>query len=129
MVLDSTNKQLDCLTRETQDLKTSLQLSEVDELKQAQAQTSEHRQKLQADLTSIEESALNTSNKMDYTENQSRWNNIIIDGVTGSQNEKWTETKKEVRNLLTERMKIDQHHAEIECAHRLEKPSASGNKP
>ena len=71
MILDSSNKRLDGLTREVQDLKTSLQFTqdEVDGLKQAQAQTSEHLQSFKADLTSLQETALNVSNKLDYIEN------------------------------------------------------------
>lgn len=66
---------------------------------------------------------------MDYIENQSLRNNIIIDGVDESPNEKWTETEEKFRSLLSEKMKIDHQHMEIERARRSGKPVSMGNKP
>lgn len=125
---DSSNKRLDGLTREVQFLKTSVQFTqnEVDGLKQAQARTSEHLHCIKADLTSLQETALNISTKTDYIENQSRRNNIIIHGVDESPNEKWTETEEKFRSLLSEKMKIDHQHIEIERAHRSGKPVSMG---
>lgn len=131
MILDSSNKRLDGLTREVQDLKTSLQFTqnELDMLKQEHTQSSERLNSVGADLTSLQQTTLSVSTKLEYTENHSKRNNIIVDGIAESPNEKWAETEVKVRSLLSEKLKMDHRQIEIECVHRSGKPVPMGNKP
>lgn len=48
------------------------------------------------------------------TTKQSRRNSIVIDGISESPDESWSESEKKLRGILTGKMKIDQRHIEIE---------------
>ncbi|KAI8493303.1 hypothetical protein Bbelb_293070 [Branchiostoma belcheri] len=57
--------------------------------------------------------------KVDYLENQSRRNNIIIDGIEGDNNsESWADTEVKVRDIITKNLKLEAKDIEIERAHR-----------
>lgn len=46
---------------------------------------------------------INLTSKADYLENQSRRKNIFVDGISQSVNEKWVETEKNFREIITEK--------------------------
>ncbi|XP_035692546.1 uncharacterized protein LOC118427017 [Branchiostoma floridae] len=112
MLMDSANSRVDSLVREVQDLKTSLQFSqnEIDSLK---VEIKDAKKSSNVD----DESAV--AKKVDYLENQSRRNNIVIDGIEGDNSkETWAETEGKVRDLLTKNLKLEAKDIEIERAHR-----------
>ena len=111
-LLTSANSRVDSLVREVQDLKTSLQFSqnEIDSLK---VEIKDAKKSSNVD----DESAV--AKKVDYLENQSRRNNIVIDGIEGDNSkETWAETEGKVRDLLTKNLKLEAKDIEIERAHR-----------
>ncbi|KAM3608897.1 uncharacterized protein V6R79_006487 [Siganus canaliculatus] len=80
-------------------------------------------------LTSMHGTVLYVSDKMDYIENYSRRDNIIIDDLDEYPNEKCTETEEKNWSLLSEKMTIDHRQIEIEHAHYSGKPVSVCNKP
>ena len=56
--------------------------------------------------------------KMGYLENQSRRNNIRIDGITEEGNETWLETETRAKQVLKEKLNLE-CEPEIERAHRV----------
>lgn len=56
--------------------------------------------------------------KYDYLENQSRRNNILIDGVPDNKQENWSQCEQKVREILKDKLKLDPLKIEIEHAHR-----------
>ena len=68
-------------------------------------------------------------NSVDSLENQSRRNNLSIDGIEGSVSEPWDECEDHVRTVLRDDLKISQsNNIGIERAHRL-KRSGKRNCP
>ena len=102
MIHDSSNKRCDDLNREVQDLKRSLEYSqkEVDELKTTlESLTSGTIKHLQSNTESLKADNKQWMAKVDYLENQSRRNNIVVDGIPESPDEKWSDSEeKNLRN-------------------------------
>lgn len=125
-IIDSTNSRLDNLSRELQDNKTSLQLTqkEVQDIKKDSVK--------QADATqprtiytkqSIQYILWNT--KMEYLEDQSRYKNLIIDGIAESPGETWAkeEVEEKLRKVFNDRLQIRQE-IEMKRAHCTGKPGS-----
>ena len=68
---------------------------------------------LKADITHL-------SDKLDYLENQGRRNNLLFHGIAKSTpNETWSDCEDYVRDVLRNKMKMDDSLITIERAHRL----------
>lgn len=129
MIYDSSNKRFDELTREIQEVKSSLEFSqrEVDELKASlKSVTTGDIKNLKSDTEALKVDKKHCLDKVEYLDNQSRRNNIVIDGIPESPDESWSDSEKKFREILSEKMNIDQKHIEIERAHRIGRPLADG---
>lgn len=125
-LIDSTNKRMDDLTREVQDM-NSLQFSQcqLDELKQENGKMTAIRKSLREDISSVCESMITMTYISDYLEGQSRRNNMVVDGIAESPHETWTESEDKVREMISEKLKI-----EVDRARRIVKPTTSpGDRP
>ena len=127
ILVDSTNKRMDALTREGQDLKNSLQFSkgQLDELKQENGKMTAICKTLREDISSVCEFMITMTDKSDHLEGQSRWNNMIVDRIAESPHETWTESEDKVREMITEILEMDHKKIEVEHAHRTRKPTTS----
>lgn len=56
--------------------------------------------------------------KLEYLENQSRRNNIRIDGISEEENESWDTTAEKVKHVLTEKLGLVTE-PDIERVHRI----------
>ena len=126
-MMDSTNNRIDSfvkvMTRELTELKASVQFSqtELHEMKnnnksENDRERYEHRslQKLTADFRRMDDN-------IDYLENQSRRNNLRIDGVKERAEETWADTEQALRKVLETDLKMPADHVNaiaIERAHR-----------
>lgn len=64
---------------------------------------------------------------MDYLENQSRRNNLLIDGVPDSKYESWSETEIKAKKVkLSDYLKIDDKLIELERSQRTGKYNHAG---
>ncbi|KAK7922388.1 hypothetical protein WMY93_009290 [Mugilogobius chulae] len=129
--MDSFNKRLDGFTKDLCDLRASLQYTQKD-VEDEKA----HVEKLSKDYKDMFQeinmlnSKMNTSNgKMDYLENQSRRKNLVFEGIPESGHEKWSDSEDKIRKILSEKLKLDHKHIELERAHRSGKPPARDDKP
>ncbi|CAL9684648.1 unnamed protein product [Knipowitschia caucasica] len=133
MILDSTIKRVDSLVGEIQEFKVSLNYSQkdIDDLKkQAQMQKADFNgiNKLIQDLKS-ELSLKSCDEQLDYIENQSRRNNIVITGLGPDRAEEtWEQTEDKVKELITKNLKVEAP-VEIERAHRNGKFRAENDRP
>ena len=86
ILVESTNKIMDDLTRDVQDLKNSLQFSQgqLDELKQEDGKLTAIYKSLREDISSVCESIITMTDKSDYLEGQSRRNNMVVNGIAES---------------------------------------------
>lgn len=130
MIYDSNNKRFDDLSRVVQEVKRSLEYSqsEVEELKATlKSVTTGAIKHLQSNTEALQIDNKYWLAKVEYLENQSRRNNIVIDGIPESPDESWSDSEKKLREILSGKMKIDQKHIEIERAHRIGRPLADGD--
>ena len=125
--MDATNNRIDTFVRETitdiTELKASLQYTqkEVSELKQNVTTDNDQRvaadrllQKLDADVKRVDDTA-------DYLENQSRRNNLRVDGVKEKPGETWEDTEAALRQVVQKELKLPAEQVDalkIERAHR-----------
>ena len=99
MILESTTNRTDGVMKEIQEIKSSLQFSQtqIDDLRVMEKKIDS----FELDLQSLSSQSLNCENKditskMDYLDNQSRRNNVIIDGLTQDKSyETWSDTDLE----------------------------------
>lgn len=121
LILDGTNKRLDGVIRDVQELKTSLEFSQ-DKLDEMTAGHKEMATKIKLAEKTLEESKEELAavfNKMDYIENQTRRTNIVVDGISDEKGENWMESEKKVRHMITSRLGLDGVNMELERAHRI----------
>lgn len=133
--MDSANTRIDGLVREIQDVKANLQYSQkdIDEIKQLQGKIKSVEDKVQnlaAQIADLSAGTANiTSEKMDYLENQSLRNNILIDGLSDKATETWEDTERKVCDMLNNNLKLESRAIEIEHAHRTGKFRGNSDKP
>ena len=125
--VEATNKRFDNLVRnnakEIAELRSSVQFTqkETDDMKQAVRTQSVQ---VRANIRGIDAAAAaqrEIEDGIDYIENQTRRNNLRIDGVIESPAETWADTEAAVRKTLATSLKLSERHANdirIERAHR-----------
>ena len=74
-----------------------------------------------ASLNTLDITHTDSLKKMDYMENQTRRNNIRIEGMREDPGETWDKTEAAVRDLLSKKLGLDGPAVEIERAHRVGK--------
>ena len=125
--MDAKNNRIDSFVRETitdiTELKASLQYTqkEVSEMKQNVTTNNDQRvaadrllQKIDADVKRVDDTA-------DYLENQSRRNNLRVDGVKEKPGETWEDTEAALRQVAQRELKLPAEQVDalqIERAHR-----------
>jgi len=103
-----------------QDLKTSLEYSqkEIVEMKtDSVIYKKEHQENItKLDNLSKDETALR--NKVTYLENQSRRNNLRVNGIREDPNETWDDTEAKLKKIISESLQLG-YEPDIERAHRV----------
>lgn len=130
LLMDSTNTKMEEITREIQEIKTSLQFTQkdVDDRKADNAKQTEHCNSMQSDIFKMCDSLLAVTDKMEYLEGQSRRNNLVFDGIMESPGETWAETEEKVKKVVAEKLQL-QREIEVERAHRTGKPGGDRPRP
>ena len=126
--VEATNKRFDNFVRnnakEIAELRASVQFTqkETDDMKQAMRSQSEQVRDNIRGIDAAAAAQREIDDGIDYIENQTRRNNLRIDGVIESPAETWADTKAAVRKTLaTSSLKLSERHANdirIERAHR-----------
>lgn len=128
MILDATNKRMDSFSSDLGRVTQSLEYSqaELEDLKIGYQTSLDCHKSASSDLVNIQSSLNNLSSKMDYLENQTRRNNLLIDGIPDAKTETWHESESKVKKLISEHLKMDPTLIELERAHRTGKFEAEG---
>ena len=133
--VEATNKRFDNLVRnnakDIAELRASVQFTqkETDDMKQAVRSQSEQ---VRTNIRGIDAAAAaqrEIEDGIDYIENQTRRNNLRIDGVIESPAETWADTEAAVRKTFATSLKLSERHANdirIERAHRTGGDNQSG---
>ncbi|KAG1940185.1 hypothetical protein F2P79_016902 [Pimephales promelas] len=125
LIMDGTNKRLDGVIREVQELKTSLEFTQS-KLEEEKMGCTEIESKLRAFETNITTSKQELDamfNKLDFIENQSRRTNILIDGIADKKGENWCESEKKERGrprkILVKLLRIKDRELILSSAKKL----------
>lgn len=126
-LLTSVNMRIDSVVKSVGELKASLEFSQgdIDDLQESVAKITD----MEEELDDIQQCLDKHDEKIEYLENQSRRNNIRIDGIPEETNESWSVTEEIVKKVLTEKLHLE-FEPTIERAHRIGgklRPSGSGN--
>lgn len=131
MFLDLTNKRIDGIVREFQNLNNCLKYSQkdIDKVKATlviDKNAFKDLDKLVKQLHSTPIQSDIVLEQFDYLENQSR-RNIIIDGITSDHaGESWAKAEIKVRELLTTKLKMEANSIQVEHSDETQKdPEAS----
>lgn len=129
LFMETTNKRVDDLVKDFTEYKKSLDYTQaqVDEQKKTSDEMATKCREARTDINTVCQSALALDGKADYLEGQSKRNNVIIDGIPESQRESWEETEDKVRQILAEKLQMDEKRIEVERAHRT--GDSSGDRP
>ena len=129
MLMDNFTSRIDGLVKDVQSIKDSLQYSQsdIDVLKNDSSSYNKLIENLENKICVIQAELGDAADKRDYLENQSRRNNIRIDGLEEDNNESWEQSETKVRALLQEKLNLDPTTIEIERAHRTGRKA--GGKP
>ena len=84
----------------------------MDQLKPCKTKLAE----IEDDIEDIYDSIDYHMDKLEYLENQSRRNNIRIDGILGEENESWDTTEEKVKQVLAEKLNPEEA-LHVERAH------------
>lgn len=122
MIMESTTIRIDGIMKDVQEVKSSLQFSQaqIDDLREMEKKVG----RFESQLLSLPSQSMTCEykdvvSKIDYLENQSRRNNVIIDGLSQDNAfESWSDTEQKVREFLNSKLKIDPKSIEIERTHR-----------
>ena len=104
--VDNTNSRIDKFVKETTkeicEIKSSLEYTqkEVDDIKTAAQTTASNASLVATRVEKAQQAMKELTQDVDYLENQSRRNNLRIDGIPESPNESWADTKASVRDML-----------------------------
>ena len=107
---------MESVVKDVQELKTSLQYTKKDvaELKPIHVKLED----VNKELDKISKDLASHSQKMEYLENQSRRNNIRVNGIPESDNETWEDAEVKVKRAIKDNLGIE---VDIERAHRVER--------
>ena len=105
---------LNICQKDTKEFKQSLEFSQkdIDELKPCKTKLAE----IEDDIEDIYDSIDYHMDKLEYLENQSRRNNIRIDGILEEENESRDTTEEKVKKVLAEKLNPDEA-LHVERAH------------
>ena len=106
--------------KETGDLKNSLEFSQkdIDDLKPSLLKL----QELDSAIEEIQNDLDHQEEQMEYLDNQSRRNNVRVDGIPEEDNETWQETEANVKQVLKDELNLASA-PDTERAHRVGKSS------
>lgn len=116
IIVDSSNMRTDDLSKQVYDLKVSLEMTqkEFDDFKISCKPWSKNCSETRTDLDTICKSMISISDKTEYLEGQSRRQNIVVNGIKESGNEKVSESEEKVRKLLSEKLQLDHFKIELD---------------
>ena len=94
LLVNNVNTRIDKLTRETQELRSSLQFSQrdTDDLTKKNKKIESERTIACAETKTMQEKLGEMTEKANYLEGQTRKNNLVVNGIPEAQNESWKET-------------------------------------
>lgn len=99
IIMNTANQRVDELMKEVHELKSSLHFTqkEMDKFKLSCKKLSSDCGSNENGIHKLAESLLTIDSKSEYPEGQLRRNNIVVDGIPESPNEKWSDSEEKVQ--------------------------------
>lgn len=119
--MEETNKRLDCVIRDVEELKTSLEFTQdkLEDMRMGHKQMKRKIKSFENNAMSCKLGVYERFAKLDYSENQYRRTNILIDGIADEKGETWSDSEKKVRQILSSNLGQDGTNIDIERARRI----------
>lgn len=119
--MEETNKRLDCVIRDVEELKTSLEFTQdkLEDMRMGHKQMKRKIKSFENNAMSFKLGVYERFAKLDYSENQYRRTNILIDGIADEKGETWSDSEKKVRQILSSNLGQDGTNIDIERARRI----------
>ena len=131
-----TNQCLDSLSKDINDLKESLEFSQIehddkfknvdDKVQKLQEKINEMKEKLHVIQTAKPSWAIV---KLVHLEDRSRQNDLRFEGIKEHENESWEDRKNKIYDLLENKFEMDIENVVIERAHRTRKKNKIRQRP
>jgi chromosome segregation ATPase len=117
--IENLNLKVDKLSKDITNLESSLEYSQQDisELKVNMATQHESLLGNSRVISNLDSEMIKIKSKLAYLENQSRRNNIRINGIPADFNETWEQTEEKARKILKDRLNLE-IEPQFERAHR-----------
>lgn len=137
MFIDSTNHRVDEFmtntTRELAGLKHSLEYSQADIAQMANDVKALHKSTsvpnhVQEAIETLQTNYTDLEKQVEYIDNYSRRNSLLIKGLPESTNETWADTEVKVRDLVRDKLGLEESAIEIERAHRMGSNSSGDSR-
>lgn len=118
------------LYKKVDDLKQSLEFSQQDitELKSQLARQQEDLWEKDEKILNLQTNVSDMRKKLTYQENQSRRNNLRVNGIPEDKYETWEKTEDKLKIMLMERLDLDTEPA-FERVHRVGRTRTSDGSP
>ncbi|KAL7371163.1 hypothetical protein ABVT39_020770 [Epinephelus coioides] len=118
-MLDLQEKNFETFLTVVMETKNNMEFSqsEVEELKSAHTTNLSAFKSISANCDELQKTSEALISKMDYIENQTKRNNILIDGIKDDRSESWHDTEIKAKKFLADHFKLDPKLIEEERAH------------
>jgi len=120
VIMDGTNKRLDGVLRDVQELKTSLEFTQLtmEEMKSGYKETEAKIKSFENDIMKLKCGIDEMFTKFDYMENQHKRKNLVIDGIMDDKEESWSGLEQKVQHMFSNKLGLD-GKIEIERVQRM----------
>ncbi|CAL9687321.1 unnamed protein product [Knipowitschia caucasica] len=121
MMMDNTNIRLDSIVKDLHDVKVSLQFTDgvVNDLRAEEKRTISKLAAFDTEINSTCSELKVLSERLEYFDNQTRRNNILVDGITNEREEKPEALESKIRQLITTKLCLDSVDIAMDGVSRL----------
>ncbi|KAL7375471.1 hypothetical protein ABVT39_018103 [Epinephelus coioides] len=121
LILEEINKRLDCVIRDVEEVKTSLEFTQdkLEDMRMGHKQMERKIKSFENNAMSCKLGVYKRFAKLDYSENQYRRINILIDGIPDEKRETWSDSEKKVQQMLSSNLGQDGTNIDIERTRRI----------
>lgn len=121
LIMDGTNKRIEGVIRDVQELKLSLEFTQhkMEETASKHTEVEDKVKSFDNNAGRVKQDMEDILIKLDYMENQHKRNNIIIDGLEEEKGENWNDVEHKVQKMLSSNLGLDTTKIEVDRAHRV----------
>lgn len=121
LIMDGTNKRIEGVIRDVQELKLSLEFTQhkMEETASKYTEVEDKVKSFDNNAGRVKQDMEDILIKLDYMENQHKRNNIIIDGLEEEKGENWNDVEHKVQKMLSSNLGLDTTKIEVDRVHSV----------